>query len=306
MATIIYPTNDFKKMSKNILILIISFLIYQPLLSQCLSGNCTNGSGKYDLGFAIYQGSFKNGKPNGTGTMDYGGGEKYMGDFVDGKEEGKGLMYRKDGSFEKVIYADGKLVKKELVVFVGSNNFVEGCLSGDCINGIGTIILPSGNKYTGGFKNFQPQGIGTFYFVSGNIMQAQFENGIATQGKLTYSTGEVFTGTFNADGTPKTGKYLMNSQGDAVEIKDNTIYKVKSIAAEKMQQDSKAKAEHSKLYKPCSKCGGTGGETVQDSWKSSVKSYNGTIYDEYEITTHYGPPRGQSCLYCDGKGEVHR
>ncbi len=298
-----YPKTLMIKLQTLLLAILITINF---AFAQCLSGNCINGSGKYDLGFATYQGSFKHGQPDGTGTMDYGGGEKYMGDFVNGKEDGKGLMYRKDGSYEAVNYTNGKLVKKEKVVIVGANIVVEGCLSGDCKNGVGTIILPSGNKYTGGFKDFQPQGTGTFNFASGNVLQAEFEKGVAIKGKLTYSTGEIFTGSFNADGTPKTGKYLMSSQGDAVEIKDNTIYNVQSIAAEKIQQDAKAKAEHAKMFKPCSKCGGKGGETVQDSWKSSVKTYNGTIYDEYEVTTHYGPPRGQACLYCNGTGEVRR
>lgn len=288
-------------------IFIAAFLFVQYSLSaQCLTGNCKDGSGKYDFGFAIYQGSFKNGQPDGTGTMDYGGGEKYMGDFVNGKENGKGLMYRKNGSAEKVNYENGKIIKKEEVVYLGSNIVVEGCLAGDCKDGVGTIILPSGNKYTGAFKNFQPQGNGTFSFVSGNILQAEYDKGIPISGKLTYSTGEIFTGTFNADGTPKTGKYAINSQGDAVDIKDNTIFNVKSIAVEKMQKDAKAIADHARMFKTCSKCGGSGGETVRDSWKSSKKTYNGTIYDEYEVTTNYGPLRGQACLYCNGTGEVKR
>lgn len=286
--------------------ILISFLIVQSSYAQCLNGNCKEGSGKYDFGFATYQGSFKNGQPNGTGTMDYGGGEKYMGDFVNGKENGKGLMYRKNGSFEKVAYENGKLIKKELVMIVGSNLVVQGCLTGDCKEGLGTIILPSGNKYTGDFKNFQPHGMGTFNFVSGNLLEARFDNGIAIIGKLTYSTGEIFTGSFNADGTPKTGKYLMSGQGDAVELKDNTIYNVRSIASEKINKEASARAEHAKHFKTCSKCGGSGGETVRDSWKSSVKTYNGTIYDEYEIKTNYGPQRAQACLYCNGIGEVKR
>lgn len=238
--------------------------------------------------------------------MDYGGGEKYMGDFVNGKENGKGLMYRKNGSFEKVYFKGGRLVKKELVEIVGSNLVIEGCLTGDCKEGVGSIILRSGNKYTGSFKNFQPHGTGTFNFVSGNVLQAEFEKGIAVKGKLTYNTGEVFTGSFNSDGTPKTGKYLMSSQGDAVDIKDNTIYNVRSIAVEKANRETNAKAEHAKRFKPCLKCGGGGGEIVRDSWKSSVKTYTGTIYDEYEIKTNYGPERAQPCLYCDGTGEVKR
>lgn len=291
---------------KNWLILPFLFLCVGQVSAQCLEGNCKNGAGKFDFGYAVYEGSFKDGEPNGTGTMNYGGGEKYMGDFVAGKEDGAGLMYRKDGSYEAVKYSEGKLLKKEKIVIVGGNVIVEGCLSGDCIDTYSTLIFPSGNKYIGAFKNYQPDGQGKFIFPSGNIAEGTFKEGVITNGVLTYSSGEIFTGSFNADGTPKTGKYQMSKQGDAVTIQDNKIKDVRNIAEEKRQLKAAELAAHNRLYKPCPKCSGEGGNMARNSWKSSKKTYSGTIVDEFEITTHYGPPYFVRCFYCNGKGEVKR
>ncbi len=274
--------------------------------AQCVNGDCKNGAGKYNFGYAVYEGGFKNGEPSGTGVMDYGGGEKYMGDFVNGKENGAGLLYRKDGSYEAVQYEDGRLLKKEKIVIVGGNIIVEGCLSGDCVNTFSTLIFPSGNKYVGNFSNYQPDGKGTFFFASGNMVDGTFAAGVLTNGILTYNTGETFTGSFNSDGTPKTGKYLISKQGDAVTIVDNKIKDVRNIAEEKYQKDQADLAAHLKMYKVCPKCNGACGNMASNSWKSSRKTYSGTIVDEYAVTTHYGPPYFVKCFYCNGKGEIKR
>ncbi|MBC7652181.1 MAG: hypothetical protein H7101_10575 [Deinococcales bacterium] len=297
------------KLKKNYIVALLTIAItaLQMLHAQCLVGNCKDGPGKYNYGFAIYEGTFKNGQPNGTGTMFYSGGEKFMGEFIDGQENGEGLLYKKDGSNQVVKYKDGKIIKKEEVVVVGGNTVVEGCLSGNCKDNFSTLIFPSGNKYVGNFSNFLPNGIGKFLFASGNVADGNFVNGVLVNGKLIYTTGEIFTGSFNADGTPKTGKYLLNKIGDEVAVTNNTSYTVvRDINAERIQKNQKEIAEHNRLYKTCSKCNGRGGEAVRDSWKSSVKTYNGILYDEYEVKTNYGPPRGQACLYCNGKGEVKR
>lgn len=275
--------------------------------AQCLSGDCKNGFGKFDYGYAIYTGNFLNSKPAGQGTMDYGGGDKFEGNFTDGKENGKGILYKKNVAISAT-YTNGKLQINTTTVGVGANTpKIDGCIKGDCYNGYGELqFFASGNIFKGNFENGTLQGAGSFYFKEGNVLKANYNDGKPVSGELTYSTGEVFTGIFNVDGSPKTGKYAMNSQGDVVEIKDNVISYVKSIANEKRKQDAAAMAEHTKHYKTCTNCDGKGGIIVRDSWKSSKKTYSGTIYDEFEITTNYGPPKGQKCFYCNGKGEVKR
>ena len=48
------------------------------------------GNATYTFSFGTYTGYFKNGKPDGKGRIDYGGGSWYEGDFVNGKRHGKG------------------------------------------------------------------------------------------------------------------------------------------------------------------------------------------------------------------------
>lgn len=43
----------------------------------------------------------------------------------------------------------------------------KGCTSGNCIDGFGTMIYASGNKYIGEWKNSTRHGSGTFYYGNG-------------------------------------------------------------------------------------------------------------------------------------------
>ncbi len=106
----------FRKLLLHTSISMFFLLCQYASFSQCLSGDCNNGNGKYDYGYAVYDGSFKNGKPHGKGVMDYGAGEKYEGMFVNGKEEGDGIMYKK-GVGKPVNFRDGiMMVKKEAAI----------------------------------------------------------------------------------------------------------------------------------------------------------------------------------------------
>ena len=62
---------------------------------ECISGDCENGQGTmiYANGDK-YVGEWKNGKPNGQGTYNYGvgpnDGDKYVGEWKDGSKHGQG------------------------------------------------------------------------------------------------------------------------------------------------------------------------------------------------------------------------
>ncbi len=53
----------------------------------------------------------------------------------------------------------------------------EGCLQGDCYNGHGTYKWPSGNQYTGTFKNGSRDGEGIFIFVNGDKYIGEYKAG---------------------------------------------------------------------------------------------------------------------------------
>lgn len=69
------------------------------------------------------------------------------------------------------------------------------CISGDCRNGKGTYVYPSGAKYVGDFKNGEINGVGVCYYTNGSKYsgewRARFPEG---KGTKTYSDGAKLTG----------------------------------------------------------------------------------------------------------------
>ena len=51
-----------------------------------------------------------------------------------------------------------------------------GCILGDCENGYGTFIWPSGNKYVGEWKDGKKHGQGTYTYADGTIEKGLWEN----------------------------------------------------------------------------------------------------------------------------------
>ena len=231
------------------------FLIANFSVAQCISGDCKNGFGKYDYGFAVYEGNFASEKPNGKGTMDYGNGEKFVGNFKDGQEDGDGILYKKNVP-QPVTYVNGKVKVRESQVVIGGNApTVDGCEKGDCYTGFGIIKFESGNRYEGNFEYGVKSGEGKFYFASGNVFTGNFVNNVFANGTFVYTQdGVSFTGSFNQDGTPKSGDYYYETNKATVTVVDGSITKVVNPVAEKAR---KLAEEQSKPRK-CSACSGIG------------------------------------------------
>jgi hypothetical protein len=69
------------------------------------------------------------------------------------------------------------------------------CISGDCKNGVGTYVYPSGAKYVGHFKNGEIHGVGVCYYTNGSKYQGEWLNRFPDgKGTKTYSDGTVRTG----------------------------------------------------------------------------------------------------------------
>lgn len=77
-------------------------------------------------------GEFRNGKPNGQGSESYRNGDKYIGEFKDGKRNGQGTYTCQDGT-----------------TYVGE-------WKDDEANGQGTLTWPEGLKFVGQFKAYGP------------------------------------------------------------------------------------------------------------------------------------------------------
>lgn len=279
----------------------------RPALAQCLSGDCKNGQGKYDFGYATYEGAFKNGEPHGQGTMDYGGGEKYVGAFQNGKEEGEGILFK--GGQQKVArYRAGILQVFNGPIVIGGNPVkYDGGMdcTGDCYNGVGTARFPSGNVYSGGFKDGLFHGRGKMTFASGNVLDGEFAQHIPQRGTFTYAAdGTVFTGTFNKDGTPATGTYASKQTGGLVEVNGGAITKVSNP-----RLDSIRAAQPKYVAQKCSRCNGAGFTT---STSTSYEQLTPNVYRAHSSGYADLVYSGQSlkrtststskCTLCSGRG----
>lgn len=182
---------------------------------QCLSGNCKDGKGKYDFGWCVYEGYFKNERPDGQGVMKYED-YTYTGSFKNGLEDGKGVILYNNGRKEEVTYSSGKKLEvnppplKE-GAYQPLAGHDEHCLSGDCNNGFGTYEFPSGNKYTGNFKDRKREGEGTFYFANGERFSGIFHNNNFSNGTYVFSSGASYTGTYDAFGQALNGVASMGT-----------------------------------------------------------------------------------------------
>lgn len=287
-------------------LILIFLLSYSHVSAQCLKGDCSNGIGTYEFGYATYTGSFKNGKPHGKGVMNYGNGEKFEGEFVDGFEEGEGILY-KNGSTKKVKYTKGKLLQELTIVTHGGNApKVEGCSSGDCYNGSGLIIYPSGNKYNGQFKNGQRHGKGIFIFISGNTFNGEFHQDNPIEGTFNYKQSDVsFTGTVNEDCTPKTGIYNYPSNEATVSIENGKITKIVNLKADKLKAQMN-QYEASQKSSTCNRCNGKGiSGYSRVSVTNTTENFGVDRYlnGRYTTTTRYGRTSFPDiCTDCGGKG----
>jgi hypothetical protein len=76
------------------------------------------------------------------------------------------------------------------------------CLEGDCLNGTGTVQLPSGSRYTGGFRNGLFEGHGVMYFYNGSRYEGMWKQGaMEGEGTWYYSNGMTMKSSFRMDGS---------------------------------------------------------------------------------------------------------
>jgi len=283
------------------------FLFPLFVSAQCISGDCNNGHGKYDFSYAVYEGDFKNGKPHGQGTIDYGGGDKYVGQFVNGKEEGKGLLYTSRG-IQSVKYINGVIQNTTDPVAIGGNDVFQNDIKceGNCSDGFGTIRFPSGNVYTGNFKGGKFSGSGKMRFASGNILEGEFIDHTPQSGTFTYADGTVFKGTFNADGTPASGKYSSAETGGVVQISNGAITKVSNPRIDSLRA-AQPKYESSK----CTYCKGNGFNVVTST---KYEQLTPNVYQASSTGFASLVSAGQSlktksssqvkCTFCSGSGTI--
>jgi hypothetical protein len=201
---------------KQILVGILCLFCLNAAYAQspvCQTGNCKNGTGImiFPSG-GKYIGQFKDGKANGIGSFYYTDGSKYQGNWENNYPEGKGIKIYPDGSktegwwsmgkptaapieaeaeavlvsneeadakeelVEVLIEEEKKMTLEERLKNPTKNPQQTGCISGNCDNGKGIYIFPSGAAYIGEFQNGQIHGIGVCYYPNGSKYQGNWAN----------------------------------------------------------------------------------------------------------------------------------
>lgn len=70
------------------------------------------------------------------------------------------------------------------------------CVEGDCVNGKGTMIYYSTQKYVGEFKDGRRHGQGTLYLPLGRTLQGTWRDDEIVEGTSTFADGTRYTGTW--------------------------------------------------------------------------------------------------------------
>ena len=167
-------------MNKDLFLTIILSLFFSStyILAQCVAGNCTDGSGTfvYTSG-SRYVGQFMNGQRSGIGSLYYADGTKYQGQWKDDEPNGEGIETLPDGTKREGIWKNGRFEKpldQSVLVDKGIEERQTGCISGDCKDGKGIYIYPSGAIYIGDFKNGEVHGYGTCHYADGSSYQGHW------------------------------------------------------------------------------------------------------------------------------------
>ena len=150
---------------------------------------------------SFYEGEYKNGKPNGHGSMTSEDNKTiYDGEWKNGKKDGIGKLiisdkYNYSGPFEKdYISGTGD------VLCDNQGNIYDGDFEKGKFHGYGHYKMSNGDTYIGEFKDGLFNGKGQFSDKDGNLFDGEFKNGKKEgKGMLIKKDGEKVEGIFAND-----------------------------------------------------------------------------------------------------------
>jgi len=81
-----------------------------------------------------------------------------------------------------------------IICFSPGTAYSDECVEGDCVNGQGTMVYSTGQKFSGGFKDGMRHGKGVFLLPGGRKLVGVWEDNEIREGTYTDSDGTTYTG----------------------------------------------------------------------------------------------------------------
>jgi hypothetical protein len=129
-----------------------------------------------------YEGSIRNGKPDGRGAIVWPNGNKYDGEWRNGERTGKGVFAWANGELYDGNWVDNR--RSGYGIHVSPNgDYYDGMWSNDRKSGRGTFVWKNGNRFEGSWRDDLPTGYGTLS-SDGRTYTGLWANGCMRQGDL--------------------------------------------------------------------------------------------------------------------------
>ena len=158
-----------------------------------------------------YNGSFKEGKKDGFGSIIYKNGTRYEGDFKNDRHHGYGKLIQLDGEIFRGDWKNGKINGTGIRLHSNGDKYI-GSYVNNIRNGQGHYIFINGDSYNGNWVNGKANGKGTFKFRNGNIYEGEFkDNIILGEGILTMKNGDIYKGYFKNGFINGKGTFIKNN-----------------------------------------------------------------------------------------------
>ncbi|MBK7393758.1 MAG: hypothetical protein IPI64_10740 [Chloracidobacterium sp.] len=217
-----------------------------------------NGKMKYANG-DIYDGNWAIGLREGQGTYKFKNGDYYIGEWLNDKWNGQGKYYAKaTNRFQEGMWKDNVFVKAP-VTETGQMTFEGGakydgpveqapaigstttkCISGNCLNGFGKYIFPTGVIYEGTFVNGSANGKGKVTRTDGSTYVGDLVNGkMDGKGILLSANGNTYDGGWMGN--------LKSGQGTQTLKQSGELY-VGQFANDKRNGKGKATYKNGDIY----------------------------------------------------------
>lgn len=254
------------------------------------------GDGNY-----VYEGTFTNDARSGKGKLTYPNGAVFEGDFVDGWPNGKGICKWTNGEIYEGEVKDGIISGKGKITYANGDSY-EGGFKDNYEHGDGVYTFADGSKenvtynkgvlyvtdmkytnargttgtYTGGwnYQNKWPEGQGAIKYDNGDVLEGEFKDGEAVNGKVTYANGGIYEGEFANGYCDGKGKMTYGEESQILEYDGewkNGYWSGKGIAKWKNGEiydgewlDSKRNGQGKETY--------TDGNTYEGEWKDDNRN----------------------------------